>query len=447
MKLGLGPAQKQELVITQQMVQSLNILQMDSLTLQEHLLREAMDNPVIDLDLLQSAELRARLRWLSQTAPQPKAFRSTDDEETSPPEMGAHASLTLQDDLRAQLTGIHCPEAVLLVADYLIDCVDEKGYLCEDVDETARFLHVDSEVVEDALRLLRSFSPPGVCAQDLSHCLLAQLPDTEENRIARRIIESCLEPASQGHYSQIARSLGVSAGQIREEFEKIRKLSPIPSVGYADREQTHYLEADVITLPQEGGILVELANSFQPFLQINASYLELYDQCEDAELKNYLDSKFRVAARLFSCVQQRETTLLQCAKAIAELQHDYLSGKSKSPSPMTLNMVADLLDLHPSTVSRVTQGKHLQTVHGLISFRSLFATKLGNSGDLSSEAAKKRIRELVDREDKRKPLSDQAIADRLKGEGFSLSRRAVTKYRDALAIPGTYARRKDISNA
>ena len=444
MKITLGVAQKQELAITQQVVQKLDILQMNRQELAVYLQQEAMENPTIDLDELQTAPLIDRLNWLRRDNEVNYKREQLDiaDDADLPPESRYSRSPTIREYLQIQLAGCHLSEKERLIAEYLIGCVDSRGYLDEEPEETAEILHAELDEVRHVLAVLRSFSPTGICSKDLRECLLKQLPDNLENQLVRLLVRKHLFDIAHGYFSMLSQSLGVSIKDLREAAQKIRTLNPIPASGFAGEVQTYYIEPDVVILPGENGLELNLFNSFQPHLLVNSTYLKMYEQTQDEAVREYLDGKLRATEFLIQCVRQREQTMESCMRALMMLQNEYFTGKRSTPKPLTQQELARYLEMHPSTVTRAIRGKYLQSIHGLIPIQQLFSIHIGDEGDYSPEEARKIIRELIQNEDKRHPLSDQRLVELLKGKGLELSRRTVAKYREGMNIPSTYARKE-----
>lgn len=445
MKIGMDISQKQSLAVTQQLVQNLEVLQMNKQELQSYLEKEAMENPAIDLERLNDGNTGERLRWLcGKERPRPESGAGADEgEDRSCENYGESASRgeSLEENIRAQLSGCRLSEMERLIANYLIGCIDSRGYLDEEPEETAELLNTDSRDVEKILELLRSFSPAGVCARDLKHCLLAQLPESADNQLARRVVEAYMGDIAQSRYAHVAKALDTDVKSLKAAVKKIQALSPIPASGFETDEMTFYIEPDIQIMPAAGEELeIRLLSSFVPNLCLSPTYLSFLESTDDAEVKSYLERKFKSARWLINCVEQREGTLRRCAAEIAQLQKDYFLGRQSLPQPMTQSDVAERMGVHLSTVSRAVKGKYVQSVHGLRPMKELFTAKVGGA-ICSADEIKEKLRNIISAENPAKPFSDQQIVDKLKEAGVSISRRTAAKYREELGIPGMFARK------
>lgn len=432
---------KQNISITQQLIQNVEILQMSSVELVEYIYNEAMENPVIDIDALHISELRRRIDWLGRSARPVHGHQHETDNEPSdiePPTLN-----TLERHLLFQLSALRISEKEQMVSRYLIACVDPKGYLDEDSEETAKKLDVSAELIEQCTQRLRSFSPKGVCAKNLEQCLLAQLENTEDNELCRKIIVAHMDSLAKGHYSNIAKKLGTNIAAVKLAAEKIGSLSPIPAAGFDTESKIYYSVPDAIISTKDGQLEIVLAYSYITSLKINGYYSNLYNASDDSSVKTYLDKKLKSAEWLINCVSQREKTITACLRVIADMQQDFFLGKSSFLAPMSISDIATRLGVHESTVSRAIRGKMLQCSSGVVPIKSLFNQKLEKCGseNNSTDYAKVLIKALIEQEDKSSPLSDQYICDALVLKGCHISRRTVAKYRDEMNIPSTLLRK------
>jgi RNA polymerase sigma-54 factor len=329
-------------------------------------------------------------------------------------------------------------------ARYLIQCVDDRGFLDEDERETAKLLGVSEELVLRVLTLLRTLDPPGICARDLPGCLAAQLGDAPDRETALAVVASHLEDLAHGRYAVIAKSLGVSVDRVRRACDEIRKLDPCPGAAFSQEAPPATVVPDVLVNRTEDGFDVTLNDRMLPELSVSAYYSSLLKSSDSDDVRSYLTERFQRARWLMSCLEQRRGTLLACAREIVRLQDDYFTGRRAYLAPMGLSDVAARLEMHPSTVSRAIRGKYLQFGGTVSSMKSLFSRGVGaGEGERSSsDEARAAIRRFVDGEDKRHPLSDQRLCELLAREGMELSRRTVAKYRGEFGIPGTAARRE-----
>ena len=435
-------SQQQLQKLNHQLIQRLNVLQMSAQELCTYIYDETVENPLIDMDALNMGQIRQKLDWLQRKSCfTPKLNNNNYDSDSDyldyTPENSTVESL--REHLRFQLQGYKLNPCQEKICSYLIDCVDPKGYLSEDPESTAMRLGVSKQDVESNLELLRSFEPAGVCAPDLKHCLLYQL-DTDEE-IAKEIVENHMDSLSKGHYSYIAQELNTSSRLIMAASDRIRNLSPIPSSGFSDNDRTEYLIPDAELIDDTADF--KILNSFSSSLKLSSYYSELYKSTDDEELKSYLDKKLRSANELINAVSMRERTLTDCISCIIRIQSEYFNGSKQSLIPMTLQDIAQELNISQATVSRAIRGKNIQCRNGVFPLKSFFTQKLNEeSGSChSTDEALQTVRQLIEQEDKHNPLSDQQLSDILLQKGIKLSRRTVAKYRIRMGISGTYARK------
>lgn len=445
MQMKFEQSQKQTNTMTQKLIQNVEVLQMSSQELMDYICEQATENPVIDMDALSSSEMQNKLDWLRSNERRDHAPAQTDDDgfDARDRTCGHSYGSSLKESLLIQLSALGIDSTENEICRYLIACVDSRGYLNEDRDSVAEAFGASPETVQRCMDLLRSFSPPGVCAAGLKECLAAQIALHPENKLAAQIIEHHLDSVARGHYAHIAKALGTSVDEVRAAAERISQLSPNPSAGFEDRDNIYYTLPDAQIRVEHGNLKVSLFQSYTPSLKISSYYENLFRNTDDEGVKEYLLNKLNSAQWLIKCVSQREETLLNCIEAIAEIQSVYFLGTSSVLAPMTLGDVAERMGVHKSTVSRTIRGKFIQCSAGVLPAKSFFVQKLGrksSKGD-SSDMARSMILQLVSNEDKRAPLSDQKICELMAKNGVDISRRTVAKYREALGIPGTFIRK------
>lgn len=447
MGLKAEQSQKQSTVVTQRLIQNLEVLQMSSLELEEYICNEATDNPVIDIDAFQLRELRNKEEWLRRNDHSIGGSAAGQDEKDQtdawePAEKRRHGS-SLQEHLHSQLYSLRLSESDWRITNYLIYCVDSKGFLDEDIAETARLLNAAPADVERCIERLRGLSPIGICAKNMQECLKLQLEQNGGDSVSLAIVGGYLDHLAKGHFSSIAGRLGVSVSEVRAAAEKIKALSPIPAAGFDTGEDTLYITPDVKISVTDGKIDISICNSYLPQLRIDRYYAELYDSTEDESLKTYLDKRLKSAAQLVRSISQREKTLMDCLTVICEIQKDYILKKSDSLAPMSMNDVAERMGVHVSTISRAVKGKYADFDGNNIAVKDMFSLKTSrqNQDAKSADMIKKFIQQQITREDKCSPLSDQQLCNSLAENGINVSRRLVTKYREGLGIPSSMRRK------
>jgi len=357
---------------------------------------------------------------------------------------------TLRDHLLWQLNLSRLDEASLAVATAIVDAIDEDGYLtatpaelletCDDADLTP-------EELEVVLHRVQSLDPPGVGARDLRECLLIQLRHLPEGtRLRDPAIQVCdryFEALAKNDGERIRRALRLSAQAMDEITDLIRSLHPRPGTLIADMEP-QYVIPDVIVRKREAAWIVELNPETAPKLRVNPDYAKLIRRADRSRDNQCLKSHLQEARWFINSLTSRNDTVLKVASKIVELQRDFLESGEEAMKPMVLRDVAEALELHESTISRVTTKKYMCTPRGTFELKYFFSSYLStDSGDeCSSTAVRACIRKLVAAENPRHPLSDNKIATVLAEQGIRVARRTVAKYREGMGMPSSNERKR-----
>ena len=435
---------RQELRLTPQLLQSMEILQMNSQELLEYLQKAAEENPVLESEDASAqsaayAELRQRASWIDGGIP----GATFTHEGGGYPEAGRadHETESLTAFLCDQLDRMRLEKPLAALCRYMAQLVDEDGYLAqEDMDALAE-LKIPAALIGRALEILQSLEPAGVAARDLSECVVLQL--SRMNDVPPYMLDiarSHLTDLSRGHYGPITKALGVTHGQIREAERRIASLDPRPGGMFAPAEPVVYVRPDVFIVEMDGALQVVLNEYYLPKVRISSYYATLLKTSDDPETHAYLTQKLQQAKTLLNSLERRGSTLQRCAEAVLEAQRAFFEGVSKELAPMTLSNLAEMLNLHTSTVSRAMKDKYLQCKIGTFPMRYFFSRPVG--GTMARQAVQERLKALVRQENPAHPLSDQALCDRLRQEGVEISRRGVTKYRISMGIASSTVRKK-----
>ena len=302
------------------------------------------------------------------------------------------------------------------------------------------------EQVEKALELIQSFNPPGLGARDLCECLILQLRQYDkDSELARNIIYNHLNDLGRGRLNRIAQKVGAPVQKVQEICDLIRSLDPKPGLQFSGDEIKIYYP-DIIVEKIDGEYVVIINDTNFPRLIVNNKYESMLKQADtqSEEARKYLEEKMGSAIWLIRSIEQRRMTLYKVSRCIVDLQTEFLDKGVKYLKPMTLRQVAELINVHESTVSRATTNKYIQTPQGLFELKYFFSTGVEASGDdkISSKSIKHMIQDIIAGEDPQHPISDEAIAQQLQAKGIRISRRTVAKYRQELNIPSTSARRR-----
>ena len=435
---------RQELKLTPQLLQSMEVLQMNSQELLEYLGKLSEENPTLELsdapDLRSSfAELRQKASWLDAGT-----FGATfTHEEGSAMEPGAldRELDSLSSFLCDQLERKRLSKPLLALSKYLAEMVDEDGYLAqEDLDGLAE-MKIPQAMVDQALDLLQSLEPAGVGARDLSECLVLQLSRQEKAvPYAMDIAARFLTELSRKHYGPISKALGITVPEIQAAEKAIAALEPHPGRAFQPAEPTVYARPDVFIVELEGELRVMLNEYYLPRISINGYYSDLARESDDPEARTYLKEKLRQTKWLLESLERRGSTLRRCAQAVLDTQRAFFEGRTTELAPMSLSSLAGILELHSSTVSRAVRDKFLQCRQGTYPLRYFFSRSVGQQG-ISRQAVKQRLMLHLKDEDPAHPLSDQTLCKLLEQEGIPLARRTVAKYRSELGIGSSTARR------
>lgn len=338
----------------------------------------------------------------------------------------------------------------------LIGSLDDDGYLRRPVasliDDLAFSQNIEAseEEVLNMLKVIQNFDPPGIGARDLQECLLIQLrkkdPDNPTIQQAIHVIENHLEEFTKKHYDKLERALNVNSDQLKEIIDEVLKLNPKPGdSGAVAGKQLHVIPDFHIT-NNDGQLQLTLNSRNAPELRISRSYQEMFDHYDKSEQKDkkmkeavqFVKQKLDAAKWFIDAIKQRQQTLLKTMNAIMNFQKEYfLTGDERKLKPMILKDIADLIDMDISTVSRVANSKYVQTEFGTFLLKSFFseAIQTDSGEEVSNKEVKKILEECINNEDKRKPLADEKLTEILKEKGYSIARRTVAKYREAMNIP------------
>ena len=438
---------KQTQKLSPQMIHSMEILQMGTQELQTYVEKTLMENPTLELESEEHREERPellrKLEWLAANDRQNRWYHQ-DDAKDLMDLVAIPTEENLYDHLRMQIDLERLPERFAIAVDCVLAGLNQAGYLEESVEELAARCGQSVELVTRAETLVQSLEPVGVGARTLSQCLAIQLEGRGETGLALTIVRSYLEDMARNHYHRISKETGASREEIQQACRLIRTLDPKPGAPYAPREAPGYVTADILVMEEDGKLVVTTSDDFLPVLKVSGYYRQLMRDTDDTEVCEYLTEKISQAKWLVKSIDQRRSTLLNCANVIVSRQEEFFRRAGGHLKPMTLADVAGELEVHESTVSRAVKDKYLQCSRGMFPLSHFFSRALPSGGGdgIAPEEAKAVIRELIGREDKRKPLSDQKLCELLEQRDMLLSRRTVAKYRDEMGIPSTSGRKE-----
>jgi RNA polymerase sigma-54 factor len=471
----------QKLIMTPSLQQAIKLLQLSKLELQEVLNQELLENPLLEetAEEAKAEETPAEeAEAKSETEEPPKVEAKTEEKEKdsfdeidydayfqdyieygyNPRGMGEEHeefpienTLTrppnLSDHLTWQLSMSDASPRTKEIANFIIGNIDEDGYLRASNDEIMLAGGFAAEEVETAVRAVQSLDPIGVGARDLRECLLLQLRFLEiDNPLVEIIVRDHWDEFMQRKFVPLAKVLGIDLKTLEGIVEVIKHLDPKPGRKYSN-ERAIYVEPDVYVHKVGDEYVIVLNEDGMPKLRINSGYrsmLNSMDSKQDGETVNYIKDKIRSAVWLIKSLDQRQRTIYKVAESIVKHQREFLEKGIDFLRPLVLRDVADDIQMHESTVSRVVSNKYMHTPRGLFLMKYFFHSGIDSDTgeDISSLTVKKKIQSFIENEDPRKPLSDSKIMKILNDEGINIARRTVAKYRDELNIPSSTDRKQ-----
>ena len=438
MKQALELGLAQQLAMTPRMRQAIRLLKLSTLELRGELRQILESNYMLEMD-----EEVLRDDWMEGPSRE-HAGRGTD----SLPE----PEKSLRDQLFRQLVEARLSHEDYLIGTVIIDAIDERGYLeCsmhDLLESLARLgLRAEAEEVEAVLARVQRFEPPGVAARSLSECLVRQLEesaaDMRRRDLAVRIARDHLEAVARGELGGLVRRLGTTRDALDGALALLRTLNPRPGAGYPGAP-TEYVTPDLGVFRAGGDWRVELIAGAAPELRINPVYADLARRDDQGADSLSLRQRLSDARWLIKSLANRAETLLRVARAIVRHQTEFLEHGEERMQPLGLRDIAFELDLHESTVSRVTSGKYAQTPRGVFELKYFFSNQLTtvDGAGASATAIRARLRKIIEREEPGRPWSDQRLASDLERSGVRVARRTVAKYRESLGIPPSNERRR-----
>lgn len=436
---------EQKQILGQAQIQSLEILAMDTLELESFLQNEYMNNPL--LEHTSNQEMHSSVEAYTAAYVNPYTGSNyifdKEDERDEGRTFVAPNRDYLKDYITSQLDIQHFSKREWRLIQFLIDCLEDDGFFKMEVEEVCKLTGEKRETVKEMLAVLRDLEPYGIFSGNLQDCLIKQLEMMGiQNSELNLMISDYLKEISEGRISVISRNLNLSTAQVRKYIAIISKLNPKPLSGLQGSEVS-YIVPDIIFDKKEHEWEVQINDNWFGEYSINDYYVKMMQSTKDTELLAYFHKKLERSRFLMQSIEQRRETIRKISETIVKKQKDYFEGKCPL-KPMTMAEVADELGIHPSTVTRAVKGKYLQYPRGTMLMKNLFSTVVSSEkgNEWSASNIKERIKEMIDGEDKKKPLSDAKITELLKKEGIQVSRRAVAKYREEMWIKSSFERKR-----
>ena len=440
--------QSQKLILTTQLKQSLAILNMSRLEVEEEIRKESESNPLLEAEKNEEGiDWEKYIKHMeSINIRQDKNDAPYSSENAVDFENMIRSTSNLYDYLIDELKYFKLTFEEKRICKYIIDSLDEDGYLRINDKEIYDELRVDASLFRRCLDIVQQLDPPGIGARNISECLILQLERMGiSNNIVENIIMNDLELIGRNKLKDIAKKYKISIEKCKEAIEIIRHLDPKPGRACSN-DKCVSVQPDVIVDKIDGKYIVHTNEKDVYNIKINDFYRNMMtDKESDKEAKEFIKERLNSAATLIKNIESRKSTILRIAEAIIEEQQEFIQKGEKYIKPMKMKDIADKLEIHESTVSRGVNGKYMLTPFGLYEFKFFFnaALETDNSSEGASSAGIKRdIKDIIDGENKKKPLSDDAISKMLKEKGVSVARRTVAKYREEMGIPSS-SRRKE----
>jgi RNA polymerase sigma-54 factor len=484
----------QKMILAPRMIQSMEILQLPIMALQERIQQELQENPVLELKEASSDESTA-----AEEEETPAATETTDATDVTNPEQELviddkgdneldfdrleaisrdwedhfneehrpsrngldeegdkkHDAMqnmpsrpqSLHDYLNDQLTFLDATPEQMQLLRFLISHIDENGWLAVPLEELVQSYTppVTITQMEEALRLVQKLDPPGIGARDLRECLLLQLtPETPYRDVLRALILNHLEDIEHNRLPIIQRRTGFDLPTIKAAIETLKHLNPKPG-GQFTTDNVPYVVPDIaVERTENGEYQARLLDDWTPNLYISRRYMEMYrDRSSDAKAKEWLKRKIQAAQWLMESIEQRRSTLMKVTKAIIQHQRAFLDKGPEHIEPLKMQQIADQVGVHVTTVSRAVDDKWVQTPRGIFPLKRFFGggTQTATGEEVAWETIKQKLLEIIDKEDKSNPLSDEDLVAKLQESGYPVARRTVTKYRKMLNIPSSRQRK------
>ncbi len=471
----------QQMILTPKMQQAIEILQLSSLELEKYIEQQLMENVLLEEEPTQNQEVEDFSPGepsLTAEAPadefpqaqEKEPERSLEDELENllasqsdyyyegrdlsiPEEDGKRGFIentpaeaeSMTKNLLRQLALSTDNRTDYKIGEWIISEIDERGYFSATVEEGAEKLGVPPEEIERVLKIIQTFTPVGIGARDLRECLLIQIEASHPDKpLLKRIVEEHLEQLAKKQYPKIAQALKVSVQEVQDLGATIASLEPIPGRYFGNLEAI-YIMPDVVLKKVDNEYIVYINDDGLPKLRISPFYRKLLkEHGNSAKTKEYIRDKLRAAQWLVKNIQQRKETIQKVAQNIVDVQQDFFDRGVAHLKPLTLKEIAERIGMHESTVSRVTTNKYIETPRGIFELKYFFSSGIASSNGetASSTSVKEIIRNLIENEDKHKPLSDQKITEILNARGLNIARRTAAKYREELGVLSSKYRRE-----
>ena len=431
--------QKQYQSLSPQQIQFLGLLQIPIVALEKRIEEELEENPALEEE--EQDEINISERSFKQHKNNDIQYQIEDKTES------------LSDYLRNQLISLNIDEDQLFLVNYLINSLDDNGFLNRDLHSitsdilVSNNLEVNDKQLNNALDIIQQLEPFGVGAKNLQECLLIQLKHKHpEKKLEKEILRNYYMPFSNKNFEHLAKQLEVDFNKIKNAYSTIESLNPIPGIGFSKiASEINYVQPDFSIVINDGKLEIKLNNSNVKPIKVSSYYQNILNETDDESTKKFLVEKVEKANWFIESIAKRNETLKNVVTAIIGIQESYfISGDERELKPMKLADIAQLVNMDISTISRVSNSKYIETHFGTFKLKELFteAYRKDNGQLISTKEIKKRLQEIIASEDKIKPFTDEKLAELLGKDDYHIARRTVAKYRENLNIQISKLRRE-----
>ncbi|BDQ36284.1 RNA polymerase sigma-54 factor [Pseudodesulfovibrio nedwellii] len=455
----------QQLVMTPQLQQAIKLLQLSRLELLETVQQELMENPFLEEketeadvsepaevltesqaeeELVRNADWENYLGEFSSTSKQATGRDSEIPEEGMSFEARLASKPSLEGHINWQMRLSNFSELEIAIGEIVLGNVDSNGYLQASIEELQSMVQASDAEIESTIKRIQRLDPVGIAARDPQECLLVQMDVLGyDDPILVSLVTDHLEDLEKNRYKPLARKFKISMEELKEYLDMMQTLDPMPGTNFSSTEP-HYVSPDVFVYKYGEDFVIILNEDGLPRLQMNAFYMDSMKGAANKE-KEYFQEKMRSAAWLMKSLYQRQRTLYKVVESIVGFQRNFFEEGVTKLKPLILKEVAEDIEMHESTVSRITTSKYVSTPHGIFELKFFFnsALDLNDGSQVGSESVKALIKRMIADEDTKKPLSDERIGEILQDElDVNIARRTVAKYRSAMGIPSSSKRKQ-----
>lgn len=453
LNLNIQLTQRQELRLSQELIQSIELLQLNQMELKTFINEELLKNPTLEIEYKDQAQSIEEAVDGSQDQDEYlKELQKYGYSENSTVQYDAEneydfldytsAEVSLDEILLEQLKIEFLEEKQYKIGKYLISQLDKDGFLTISIDSISKDLQEEKEIILTVLEIIQSFEPLGIGARNLEECLLIQAKKYDDE-LLNCIIKNSLEDIGTNRLNKIAKDCKMSMDEVLERIEIIKTFNPRPAVSFYQGEITSFIVPEARIERIDDDYQITMLNDDLPNLFISDDYINLYKE-GPSETKEYLKKNISAAQWIIDSIKQRQETIRSIIEEIVKNQKDFFANGPRFLRPMSQKEMATLIDVHESTVSRAISDKYIETPQGILELSYFFSQSIKNSNgeEMSSIAIQTILQEIINKENKSSPLSDEGIRLELEDRGIKISRRTVAKYRDELEIPNSLGRKE-----